>query len=60
MSTAATTGDTVIAAVRAVAASMRSLAGMFLLLMSGIVAIRSMELTLMVSSEALGDSLVCP
>ena len=39
---------------------MRSLDGMFLLSMSGIVVIRSMELTLMVSSEALGDSLVCP
>jgi hypothetical protein len=48
LSTAATIGDTVIAAVRAVAASMRSLAGIFRFFMSGIVAIRSTELTLMV------------
>jgi hypothetical protein len=58
LSTAATIGDTVIAAVKAVAASIRSLAGMFLFSTSGIVAIRSTELTLMVVSfEAVGR---CP
>jgi hypothetical protein len=60
LSTAATIGDTVTAAVRAVAASMRSLAGIFCLSTSGIVAIRSTELTLMVVSfEAVGECLEC-
>jgi hypothetical protein len=52
LSTAATIGDTVIAAVRAVAASMRSLAGIFRFSMSGTVAIRSTELTLIIRFKA--------
>jgi len=47
LSTAATIGDTVIAAARAVTASIRSLAGRFRVSTTGIVAIRSTGLTLM-------------
>jgi hypothetical protein len=48
LSIAATIGETVIAAVRAVAASIRSLDGRFRFSTTGSVAIRSIELTLMV------------
>jgi len=48
LSTAATIGETVIAAVRAVAASIRSLDGRFRFSTTGSVAIRSIELTLIV------------
>jgi len=51
LSTAATIGDTVIAAVNAVVASMNNLVGMPRLSTIGIVAIRSTELTLIVSFQ---------
>lgn len=52
LSTAATIGETVIAAIDAVAASMRNLVGRARLSTTGIVAVRSTELTLIVRFPA--------
>ena len=59
LSTAATIGDTVIAAVRAVTASIRSLAGRFRLSTTGIFAIRSTGLTL-ISCMLRNDAILVP